>query len=506
MKAQTQKVSMVEKIGYSMGDGSANLIFQMMMMFQLFFYTDVFGIKATAAGMILLVARIFDAFVDPVVGILSDRTHSRWGKYRPWLIWTAIPFAVFFILAFTTPDLSERGKILYAGITYTLLMSIYSFNNTPYSSLGGVMTSDIKERTSISSVRFVTATIATFVVQGLTLPLVSKFGQGNDQRGWFLTISLFAAIGMVLLLITFFSAKERITPPVGQKTSVKQDFKDLIASRPWKAMFVLTLFLFTTLAMWGSSMSYYFNYFVDKTALFDFLQNFGLVRIEGETYGMWHGFLDAFGLIAQPDHNNVFAVGFSLFNMIGQLITLAGVILLSGYLSNIFGKRNVFLICLALTALFTGLFFLVAPTSIGLIFAINCLKSLAYAPTIPLLWAMMGDVADYSEWKNHRRATGFVFAGVVFALKAGLGIGGAICGAIVDAFGFVPNVLQSDSAIVGIRLTSSVIPAATFVIGVIALLFYPITKRSNEKIQSELAQRRCFPHGEASIRVENERK
>ena len=462
MKTQTQKVSMAEKIGYSLGDGSANLIFQMMMMFQLFFYTDVFGIKATAAGMILLVARIFDAFVDPVVGILSDRTNTRWGKYRPWLLWTAIPFAVFFILAFTTPDLSERGKIIYAGITYTLLMSIYSFNNTPYASLGGVMTSDIKERTSISSVRFVTATIATFVVQGLTLPLVSKFGQGDDQRGWFLTITLFAIIGVVLLVITFFSAKERI----------------------------LTLFLFTTLAMWGSSMSYYFNYFVDKTALFDFLQNFGLVRIEGETYGMWHTFLDAFGLIAQPDHSNVFAVGFSLFNMIGQVITLAGVILLSGFLSNIFGKRNVFLICLALTAFFTALFFVVDSTNISTIFIINCLKSLAYAPTIPLLWAMMGDVADHSEWVNHRRATGFVFAGVVFALKAGLGIGGAICGAIVDSFGFVSNTVLTENAIFGIRLTSSVIPAITFFVGVIALFFYPISKKLNEHIQDDLAKRR----------------
>lgn len=485
-----QKVSMGEKIGYSLGDGAANLIFQMMMMFQLFFYTDVFGIKATVAGMILLVARIFDAFVDPLVGILSDRTHTRWGKYRPWLLWTAIPFAVFFILAFTTPDLSERGKIIYAGITYTLLMSIYSFNNTPYASLGGVMTSDIRERTSISSIRFVTATIATFIVQGLTLPLVSKFGQGDVQKGWFTTITLFAIIGVVLLVITFFSAKERITPPANQKTSVRQDFKDITHNRPWLAMFMLTLFLFITLAMWGSSMSYYFNYFVDKTALFDFLRNFGLVSDAGQTYGWWHRFLDAFGLIAAPDHSNVFAVGFSLFNMIGQLITLAGVILLSQYLSGIFGKRNVFLICLALTAVFTAMFFLVSSKSIGWIFTFNIFKSLAYAPTIPLLWAMMGDVADHSEWVNHRRATGFVFAGIVFALKAGLGIGGAICGGIVDAFGFVPNALQSESAILGIRLTSSVIPALTFFVGVVALFFYPISKKLNEKIQEELAQRR----------------
>lgn len=487
-----EAVTMKEKIGYSLGDGSANLIFQMMMMFQLFFYTDVFGIKATAAGMILLFARIFDAFVDPVVGILSDRTNTKWGKYRPWLLWTAIPFAVFFILAFTTPDLGERGKIIYAGVTYTLLMSIYSFNNTPYSSLGGVMTSDIKERTSISSIRFVTATIATFVVQGLTLPLVTKFGNGDttSSEGWLTTVTIFAAVGVILMVITFLTTKERITPPINQKTSVKQDFKDILSSCPWKSMFVLTLFLFTTLAMWGSGMSYYFNYFVGKEALFNFLQNFGLVEIEGTVYGAWHGFLDAFGLIAKPDHSNVFAVGFSLFNMIGQLITLAGVILLSGYLSGIFGKRNVFLVCLTLTSLCTALFFVVSPTDVGTIFVINIFKSLAYAPTIPLLWAMMGDVADHSEWVHHRRATGFVFAGIVFALKAGLGIGGAICGGIVDSFGFAANEAQTDSAIFGIRLTSSVIPAITFFIGVIALFFYPISKKKNEEIQAELADRR----------------
>jgi Na+/melibiose symporter-like transporter len=373
-------------------------------------------------------------------------------------------------------------------------MSIYSFNNTPYSSLGGVMTDDIKERTSIASVRFVTATIATFIVQGLTLPLVSKFGQGDVQKGWSLTITLFAVIGIVLMLITFLSTKERIKPPAHQKTSIKQDFKDLIRSRPWKAMFILTLFLFTTLAMWGSSMSYYFNYVVDKTALFNFLQNFGLVSIEGTAYGIWHGFLDAFGLIAQPDLSNVFAVGFSLFNMIGQLVTLAAVILLSQYLSNIFGKRNVFLICLTLTAVFTSLFFFVPPQSVGLIFTVNILKSLAYAPTIPLLWAMMGDVADHSEWVNRRRATGFTFAGVVFALKAGLGLGGAICGSIVDAFGFVANQPQTDSAIHGIRLTSGIIPAATFFIGVVALYFYPISKKLNEKVQDELIIRRSQDH------------
>jgi Na+/melibiose symporter-like transporter len=488
MKSTTQKVPFREKIGYSLGDGSANLVFQMMMMFQLFFYTDVFGIKATAAGMILLFARVFDAFIDPLAGILSDRTNTRWGKYRPWILWTALPFAVFFVLAFLTPDLSERGKIIYAGVTYTLLMSIYSFNNTPYSSLGGVMTSDIKERTSVSSIRFVTATIATFVVQGLTLPLVSKFGQGNDAKGWGLTITLFAVVAVILLIVTFFTAKERITPPKGQKTSIKQDFKDITGNRPWKAMFFLTLFLFITLAMWGSGMSYYFNYYVDKDALFSFLGNIGLVT-EADNTGVWYSLLDAFGLIAS-DNSRVFAVGFSLFNMVGQLITLAGVILLSQFLSSIFGKRNVFIVCLSLTALFTALFFVIPADKIGMIFLVNILKSIAYAPTIPLLWAMMGDVADHSEWVNHRRATGFVFAGIVFALKAGLGVGGAICGTIIDSFGFVANTIQDASAIFGIKLTTSIIPACTFLVGVAALFFYPISKKLNEQVQNELKQRR----------------
>jgi glycoside/pentoside/hexuronide:cation symporter, GPH family len=488
MKEQTQKVSMTEKIGYSMGDGSANLVFQMMMMFQLFFYTDVFGIKATAAGMILLVARVFDAFVDPLVGILSDRTETKWGKYRPWILWTAIPFALFFVLSFSTPDLNERGKIIYAGVTYIMLMSIYSFNNTPYSSLGGVMTSDIKERTSISSIRFVTATIATFIVQGLTLPLVAKFGQGDAAKGWHTTITLFAIVGIVLFIITFFTTKERIKPIKNQKTSIKQDFKDLVESRPWKAMFVLTIFLFTTLAMWGSSMSYYFNYYVDKNALYAFLKAFGLVS--SSDAGIMHSILSAFGLIVVADHSNVFAVGYSLFNMVGQIMTLIGVITLSGWLSGIFGKRNVFVVGLTFTAVFTAMFYLVGCTSITSMFIINILKSLSYAPTIPLLWAMMGDVADFSEWKYNRRATGFTFAGIVFALKAGLGLGGAICGVIVDSFGFIPNATQSTTAILGIRLSSSLIPSITFVIGVVALCFYPITKKSNEDIQKDLSERR----------------
>mgnify|MGYP002557202584 CR=1 FL=1 len=280
-----QKISISEKIGYSLGDCSANLVFQMMMIYQTKFYTDVFGLEGAIAGSVMLIARIVDAFVDPTVGILSDKTQTRWGKYRPWILWTALPFMVFYVLAFYNPGIEDKSLVaVYATISYTLLMTLYSFNNTPYASLGGVMTSDIKERNSITSIRFVAATVAQFVVQGLTLPLVGKFAgaDGDKGHGWLCTISLFAVIGFVFFIITFFSARERITPPASQKTDTRKDIKDVFRNIPWRAMFILTLFLFTTLAMWGSAMNYYFENYVDANALYTFLDKLGLVSRRSE--------------------------------------------------------------------------------------------------------------------------------------------------------------------------------------------------------------------------------
>lgn len=492
MKNNSMKISIAEKVGYSLGDCSANLVFQMMMIYQTKFYTDVFGLEGAVAGSVMLIARIVDAFVDPTVGILSDRTQTRWGKYRPWILWTALPFMVFYVLAFYNPGIQDKGLVaLYATISYTLLMTLYSFNNTPYASLGGVMTSDIKERNSITSIRFVAATIAQFLVQGLTLPLVSKFSQGsNHDRGWLCTVGLFAGVGFIFLLIAFFSSRERIEPPKGQKMNIKEDIKDIFGSIPWRAMFVLTLFLFTTLALWGSAMNYYFQNYVDEKALYEFLDTIGLVATEPSSGG-FHAVLDAFGLIVY-DSSKAYEVGFGVFNMLGALVQFLGVILLSNFLANRYGKKKVFVICLALTALFTALFYFPGRSEIGTMFVLNILKSLAYAPTVPLLWAMMADVADYSEYVHHRRATGFVFAGVVFALKAGLGIGGAVLGFLLSGFGYVSQagIEQSESAVRGIVLSSSIIPAFTFFVGVVALCFYPITKLFNEKMQAELAERR----------------
>jgi Na+/melibiose symporter-like transporter len=496
MKPLSQKVSLAEKISYSLGDCSANLVFQMMMIYQLKFYTDVFGLEGAIAGSVLLIARIVDAFVDPTVGILSDKTNTRWGKFRPWVVWTALPFMVFYVLAFWNPGIEDKSLVaVYATVSYVLLMTMYSFNNTPYSSLGGVMSSDIQERTSITSIRFVASTIAQFVVQGLTLPLVDKFGRAagsDDAHGWLCTISLFAVIGFVFLIIAGTVPKERITPPAGQKMNLKSDLKGLFANIPWRSMFILTLFVFITLAMWGSAMCFYFQNYVNQDSLYEFIRSMGLVRSEGEELGWFASILDSFGLIAYTA-DKAYSIGLSLFNMIGALIQLIGVITLSEFLANRYGKRSTFIVCLTLTALFTACFFIPAPTNIGLIFLLGALKSLAYAPTVPLLWAMIADVADHMEYVTHRRATGLCFSGVVFSLKAGLGVGGAIAGIILSLFGYIneTGITQSASSLLGIRLASSIVPALCFMIGVAALCFYPITKQFNEKMQKELAERRA---------------
>ena len=484
-----EKLSVREKTGYGFGDGAANFVFQTMLIFQLGFYTDVFGISAVAAGVLLLVGRFWDAIFDPLIGVMADRTETKWGKFRPWVLWSAIPFAGLFVLAFTTPHFAGAAKIIYAYVTYILLMTFYSVNNTPYSALNGVITGDVNERTSLSSFRFFFSMAAAFLVQGLTLPLVDKFGAGNAEKGWTMTIGLFGIVMVFFFVITFFSVKERIKPDPKQKSSPKKDMLGLLKTGPWVTMFVATLFVFITLAMWGSGSFYFFSYYVDKNALYNFLESIGLGRAGSGSGGIWNEFLNTFGLIVARDGSNVSSVGFSLFNMAGMLMNILGVIA-STALAIRFGKKAVFTIGLFFTAVFTALFITVPADAIGFAFLLNILKSLSYGPTIPLLWAMMADVADYSEWKTKTRATGLVFAGIVFALKAGLGLGGAICGWILAAYDYVPNAVQTVHALFGIRMAASIYPALTFFAGVIAILFYSISKKLNLQIQDELAERR----------------
>lgn len=447
MAQDTSKITVTEKVGYAFGDAAANFVFQTMLVFQLAFYTDTFGITAAAAGTLFLVVRVWDAVFDPIMGVVADRTNTRWGKFRPWVLWTAVPFGIVGFLAFTTPPFGPHGKLLYAYVTYIALMMVYSANNLPYSALSGVITGNLTERTSLSSYRFVFAMSAAFLIQGLALPMVNYFGQGNSAKGYQITMGIFSALAVVFFVITFITTKERVHPDPAQKSSIRQDFADLGRNRPWLAVFALTIFVFITLSMRGGVMVYYFKYFVQREDLF------------------------------------------SLFNVCGLAATIIGVVG-STPLAKRFGKRDVFLVGLAGTIVFTAAFVFVARTAIVAMFAVEMLRQFAYGFTIPLLWAMMADVADYSEWKNRRRATAIVFSGIVFALKAGLGFGGAIGGWLLSVYGYVPNVAQTEHALQGIRLTASVFPAATFLIGLLCLFFYRIDKALEIQITDELGERR----------------
>jgi GPH family glycoside/pentoside/hexuronide:cation symporter len=491
MSDRPQKLSFVEKAGYSVGDAAANFVFHTMIIFQLSFYTDTFGIAAAAAGTLLLVGRLWDAFFDPMMGVMADRTNTRWGKFRPWVLWTAVPWGVVMVLAYTTPGFSTAGKLAYACVTNILLMTLYSANNTPYSAMTGVMTGDVNERTSLSSYRFVAAMIAQLIVGGFTLPLVAKFGQGDRQKGWQMTIGLWAIICVVLFVITFFTTRERIKPNPEQKSSPREDFGNLLKNKPWIAMFVLTLAHFIVLAMRGGTMFYYFEHYVDHNRLFDLLQTLGLTAAaEGSSSGgAWHFLLNTFGLIVDSGKQNVSSVGFSLFNMSSQFVTVIGV-LFSTMLAIKFGKRAVAIVGFSLTTVFMASFIFLPRDAVGATFILEYLRALSYAPTIPLLWAMFADVVDFGEWTTGRRTTGVIYATIIFGLKAGLSLGGAIAGWLLSGYGYKANAVQTPEALQGIRMTISIYPTVFFVIVIICLFFYSISKELNIRIQDELAERR----------------
>jgi Na+/melibiose symporter-like transporter len=478
MQTETGKLSFKEKVGYSLGDGAANFVFQTFMLLQLSFYTDTFGLSAAAAATLFLIARLWGAVCDPVFGALADRTHTRWGKFRPWILWTAVPFGILGYFAFTTPDFSASGKIIYAYITYFLLLTVYSANNNPYSALSGVITGNMAQRTSLSSYRFVVVTLATIAIQGFTLPMVNHFGQGSSSKGYQITMGIFSALAIIFLFITFFTTKERIVPPPSQKSSLKQDLSDLMKNRQWVLMFLVFLFMFIFLSMRNSILLYFFKYYLNPDSQHAFLINadkvlFGLLSLVGMTGA----------------NTDIAGNTFSVINIISQLAAILG-ITLSNSLARKYGKRDIFRIWLGVAGIVAMLFAFLPPTAVTLAFLLSILFNFSWGVTMPLPWAMMADVADYSEWKNNRRATGIVFAGIVVGLKVGMAIGGALAGYLLSHSGYVPNVVQSTDAIRGIRLTVSIYPAIAIILCVMLLLIYGINKNVEDKMQDELAERR----------------
>jgi len=443
-----QKLSVSEKTGYALGDLAANFVFQAMLALQLDFYTHTFGLTAAQAGTLFLVVGLGVAFLNPVMGMIADRTTTRWGKFRPWLLWTSVPFGIISVLTFTTPQLSPGAKILYAWTTYILLRVIYTVNNVPYASLTAVMTQDPDERTSISSYRQIAANSAGFIVQSLAVLMVAFFGRGNDARGYQLTMGLLSVLSVIFFIISFFVTKERIQPDPQQKTSLGQDLSDLFSNRAWVALFLVTLFYFAAILVRGNVMLPYFRFVAGNVSLFAWFNGFGLAAL-----------------------------------LMGVACSTA--------VSVRVGKRELFIASMILAGIFSMALYMISPHATYVIIAAEVLRQFSFGLSGPILWAMMGDVADYGEWKNGRRATGAVTGGIVFALWAGLALGGAIAGWLLSAYGLVSKAdVQSVHTQTGILLTASIYAGLFFLAAAACLFFYPLTREKNQSIANELAERR----------------
>ena len=436
-----------EKLGYGLGDTASHFVWDMVGFWLLFFYTDVYKIPAAAAGTIMLIARFWDMGIDPVIGIISDRTRTRWGKFRPYILFGALPYAILAVLTFTTPDFGVTGKIIYAGATYVLLMTAYAAVNLPYSSLAAVMTADTYERAGLNTYRFICAFSGQLVVTGVVLTLVEFFGGGNEAQGWQYTAVWFGFLSLVFFFITFKTSKERVQPLKSLEGSIKEDLKGLFKNRPWIILAIVGIVSFVMFAMQNAAIAYYFKYYIGKEK------------------------------------------SVQLFNVIGT-VALIVALPFSKPLAKRFGNKNVFIASSLISGAFFILLYLPGEKNVISIYVLNILAKMAYAHAVPLLWTMIADSADYSEWKSGRRATGLYFSAATFAQKAGWGIGAAIAGWLLTAFNYVPDAKQTQMALTGIKLLVSVIPGILYMSCALFMFFYNIDSQTTDQMKRDLETRR----------------
>lgn len=444
-----EKLRLREKVGYACGDVASNFYWRVFDVFLFIFYTDVFGLPAAAVGTMMLVTRLIDAFSDPLMGALADRTQTKYGKFRPYLLWGIIPMVAAGILTFTVPDTNDAGKLVWAYGTYIFMMLAYTFINVPYGALLGVVTADTQERTTLTSFRFIGAFSGGSLVAYLTPELVGYFGQGDEALGWQLTMTTYGIAAAILFVISFAATKERVSPPLNQRTPISVDIKDLTKNKPWLILFSLALIIMMTITLRGSSGTFYFKYYVGREDLIG---------------------------------------SFSFVYMIALAIGAASTPILTKF----FDKRKLLLILMMIVAVLSGVFYFVPSDNITLIFGLQIAIGLALGPKSPLVFSMYADTADFSEWRTGRRATAMVFSAAAFSQKLGGALAGGMMGWLLGSLGYVANQAQSSASETGIVLLMTIIPGIFALLAVVCIHFYSLGDETLIKVQKDLMARKSL--------------
>jgi GPH family glycoside/pentoside/hexuronide:cation symporter len=446
-----------EYIGYALGDTASGFFFQTFNIFLTYYYVDVWGIPATVLLWLIPLVRAFGAFDDVIMGLVADRTNTRWGKFRPYLLFGAIPYGICGYLIFSGPHLSPDGKIVYAFITYALMMVSYTVINVPYSAMLGVISPSPRTRTVASTYRFVGAFGAAFLISLFVRPLVEYLGAGNEARGFQLTMAIFALVSVVLILITFATTKERVTPPPQQQTNVREELGELFKNWPWVVLLITSIFSNAFSALRSGSTIFYFKY----------VQGF-----------------DATPVFWRLDHTTLFLTSGALGLVLGTMCL--------GPIARKVDKKHY----AAALSLVTGLcflaFYFLPKGQFGLMVTVNMLAQFCAGPTSALTWALYGDVADYGEVKYGRRSTGLIYSASLFSIKAGILIGGFLVPLFLAQFGYVKGAeTQTAHALLGIALAFSIGPALFALMKAVALWIYPLDQKRVDDIERELAMRRA---------------
>lgn len=448
-----------EKIGYGFGDMASSMFWKLFGSYLMIFYTDVFGMPAAVVGTMFLITRVWDSAFDPIIGIIADRTQSRWGKFRPYLLYLAVPFAVIGVLTFTTPDFSDGGKVIYAYFTYSLMMMVYSAINVPYASLLGVMSPEPKDRNMLSTYRMTFAYIGSFIALLLFMPMVNRFSMGHDeQHGWMMSVIVIAVLCVLLFYGCFAWTTERVKPIKEQQNSLKSDLQDLLHNRPWWILLGAGVAALVFNSIRDGATVYYFKYYVVE-------EEYASVSLFGISF-----------------------VLSGLYLAVGQAANIVGVVL-AAPLSNRIGKKKTYMWAMSIATVLSIIFYWFDKEQLMLMFIFQVLISICAGSIFPLLWSMYADCADYSELKTGNRATGLIFSSSM-SQKFGWAIGSAVTGWLLAFYGFEANAVQGEEAIHGIRMFLSWLPAMGTVLSVIFISLYPLSEKEMRKVTNQLNDKR----------------